>query len=170
MPAAFFASSRCASINRARSAASTFPPYHAGVGTFTALGTAELDALAAAFGLGAVREHRAIAAGTINSNFEIVTTGGRYFLRINEGKAEADVAWESRLVTALAAAGIATTPPLVAGDGRPYAALAGKWVSVFERSGPCRSSTLRQTITVVRRGRHATMPVIHDGSGIMGNG
>src|SRR5439155_10566659 len=52
----------------------------------------------------------------------------------NEGKAEADVAWEARLVTALAERKVVTPPPLPARDGRPYAALPGamsKWVSVF---------------------------------------
>jgi len=101
------------------------------VGTFTALGDAELADLAAAFGLGAVQSARTIAAGTINSNFDLVTERGRYFARVNEGKAEADVAWEARLVAALAERGVPTPPPLVARDGRPYAPLVGKWVSVF---------------------------------------
>jgi homoserine kinase type II len=102
------------------------------VGVFTALGAAELADLAAAFELGAVERSQPIAAGTINSNFELVAGGGRYFVRVNEGKAEADVAWESRLVTALAAAGVATPPPLVATSGLPYAPIAGrKWASVF---------------------------------------
>jgi homoserine kinase type II len=102
------------------------------VGVFTALGAAELADLAAAFELGAVERSQPIAAGTINSNFELVAGGGRYFVRVNEGKAEADVAWESRRVTARAAAGVATPPPLVATSGLPYAPIAGrKWASVF---------------------------------------
>lgn len=104
------------------------------VGTFTRLDDAELMELAAAFGLGDVREHRSIAAGTINSNYEIQTEHGRYFVRVNEGKSEHDVAWEARLVGALAGAGVVTPPPLVALDGRPYAPLRGattKWLSVF---------------------------------------
>ncbi len=104
------------------------------MGTFTVLGDAELSQLAEAFGLGAVERYASIAAGTINSNFELVTESGRYFVRVNEGKAEVDVGWEARLVTALAAAGVATPPSLVALDGRPYAPLANRharWVSVF---------------------------------------
>lgn len=102
--------------------------------TFTVLGATELGELAEAFGLGALREFRAIAAGTINSNFELTTDSGRYFLRVNEGKAEVDVAWESRLVAALAEKGVTTLAPLVARDNRPYAPLHAattKWVSVF---------------------------------------
>jgi homoserine kinase type II len=106
------------------------------VGVFTVLGEAELIELASALGLGGVREFRAIAAGTINSNFELVADSGRYFVRINEGKAEADVAWEARLVTALANAGVVTPSPMVATTtGLPYAPITShggrKWASVF---------------------------------------
>lgn len=101
------------------------------MGTFTTLGEVELGTVSRAFGLGAVRSFAPIAAGTINSNFELNTDGGKYFVRVNEGKAEVDVAWEARLVTALAAAGVVTPSPLAATDGRPYAPLARKWVSVF---------------------------------------
>ncbi|MDX2088936.1 MAG: homoserine kinase [Kofleriaceae bacterium] len=101
------------------------------MGVFTQLDHAAVREIARAFDLGTVEAFRAIAAGTINSNFEVITARGRWFLRINEGKAEPDVAWEARLVTALAAAGVATPPPLVARDGRPYLAHAGKWVSAF---------------------------------------
>jgi homoserine kinase type II len=103
------------------------------VGVFTSLGEAELVALSDAFGIGVVRDFHPIAAGTINSNFEIATESGAYFLRINEGKAEADVAWEARLVTALAAAGVPTPAPVVALDGRPYAQVPSlrKWASLF---------------------------------------
>jgi homoserine kinase type II len=100
---------------------------------FTRLEAAELADIADAFELGAVRGARVIHAGTINSNFAVDTERGAWFVRINEGKSEADVAWEAQLVTALAAGGVITPPPLTARDGRPYAPLHGtaKWVSVF---------------------------------------
>lgn len=104
------------------------------MGTFTALDTAEIGALADTFGLGAVHRYKAIAAGTINSNFALDTERGRFFVRVNEGKAEADVAWEAQLVTALGDAGIQTPRPLAARDGRPYAPLpsdATKLASAF---------------------------------------
>jgi homoserine kinase type II len=104
------------------------------VGTFTVLGVAEWGALASTFELGAVRSARPIAAGTINSNYELVTEHGRWFARVNEGKAEVDVAWEARLIGALAERGVATPAPRVASDGRPYAPVGApiaKWVSVF---------------------------------------
>ena len=101
---------------------------------FTELGEQELSEIAEAFGLGPVERHAAIAAGTINSNFELVTPRGRWFVRVNEGKAEVDVGWEARLVGELARLGVVTPPPVLARDGRPYAPLVGvlgKWVSVF---------------------------------------
>jgi len=103
------------------------------VALFTRLGDGELADIAHAFELGAVRGARPIAAGTINSNFAVTTERGDWFVRINEGKAEADVAWEAQLIAALAAGGVVTPPPLTARDGRPYAPLAGgdKWVSAF---------------------------------------
>ena len=108
------------------------------MGVFTQLGSAELAEVAEAFELGPVVRHHTIAAGTINSNFSVETERGRFFVRVNEGKAEVDVAWEARLVAALAAGGVVTPPPIVARDGRPYAPLAserGKWVSVFPWRG-----------------------------------
>ena len=103
------------------------------MGVFTQLGRAELCEIAEAFDLGEVIGFQTIAAGTINTNFRIDTARGRFFVRVNEGKAEVDVAWEARLVEALAIGGVRTPPPVPARDGRPYAPLlhTRKWVSVF---------------------------------------
>ncbi len=97
----------------------------------TQLGDSDLAIVAAAFDLGAVRDWRVIAGGCVNSNFGISTAAGRFFLRINEGKGEADVRYESELVEALAAAGVPTPAPLRTHDGRAFAEYAGKLVSVF---------------------------------------
>jgi homoserine kinase type II len=104
------------------------------VATFTTLDETDMARISAAFELGAVRSFRAIAAGTINSNFELHAERGHVFVRINEGKAEPDVAWEARLVAALAGGGVITPPPLIAAEGRPYMQLGDaprKWVSAF---------------------------------------
>lgn len=100
---------------------------------FTRLADSEVAELATEFALGSVRGVRVIHAGTINSNFVVETERGVWFVRINEGKSEADVAWEARLVAALAAGGVVTPPPILARDGRAYARLGAthKWVSVF---------------------------------------
>jgi len=100
------------------------------VGTFTELGPDEAAAVAARYGLGEVRGLTAIAAGTINSNFALDCAAGRFFLRINEGKREDDVAWEAALVADLAAAGVPAPVPLAIGGAR-YTEWRGRWISVF---------------------------------------
>jgi len=114
------------------------------VGTFTQLGDRDVASLASAFSLGEVVGVEPIAAGTINSNFRVSTVRdtdhpraetSSWFLRVNEGKSEDDVAYEARLVEAFAAGGVPTPSPIAASDGRRYAPLhtpAGpKWVSAF---------------------------------------
>ncbi|MBA3504109.1 MAG: homoserine kinase [Myxococcota bacterium] len=104
------------------------------MGVFTRLGDADLGDIVDAFELGELVSSQSIAAGTINSNFAIETARGKWFVRVNEGKSEVDVAWEARLVVELAAGGVVAPPPIAARDGRPYAPLgsaSGKWVSVF---------------------------------------
>ena len=76
--------------------------------THTRLDDAAMAELATLFALGEVVSWQPIEAGTINSNFALTTSSGRYFLRINEGKQAAEVAYEAELVTALAAAGVPT--------------------------------------------------------------
>ena len=100
---------------------------------FTRLGNAELAELSDVFEIGAVEVVHPISAGTINSNFEVHSERGRWFVRINEGKSEGDVAWEARLIEALSTGGVTTPAPVAARDGRRYAPLPGtdKWVSVF---------------------------------------
>ena len=90
------------------------------MGTFTTLDDADVAAIADGFALGAVRRWRAIAAGTINSNFDVDTDGGRVFVRVNEGKAVGDVAWEGELVAALAARGVPAPVPLLAPGGARF--------------------------------------------------
>src|SRR5262249_6896773 len=85
---------------------------------------------AAAFALGAVRSWRAIAAGTINSNFDVVTERGRWFVRVNEGKREDDVAWESELCAHLAERGAPVLVPLPSTRAR-YIVHRGLLVSAF---------------------------------------
>lgn len=100
------------------------------MGRFTELESVDAAALAARYGLGALHRILPIAAGTINSNFLIECDAGRFFLRINEGKREDEVAWEAELVLDLAAAGVPAPAPLAI-DGRRYTEHHGKWISVF---------------------------------------
>jgi homoserine kinase type II len=97
----------------------------------TSLEEADLRALAAAFGLGAVAAWGEVPVGTINSNYWVDAGGRRWFVRVNEDKSEADVRWEATLVLALAAAGVPTPPPVTAQHGEPLFRHRDRWVSVF---------------------------------------
>lgn len=99
--------------------------------SYTSLDDADLAELAARFGLGRVPTCRPLWAGTINSNFELDGDRGRLFLRVNEGKTVADVAYEAELIGHLAARGVPTPAPLLGVDGRPYADLGGRLVTLF---------------------------------------
>lgn len=101
------------------------------VATHTQLSTQEVERIAHAFGLEAVRQWRSIPGGCVNSNFAVSTASGRYFLRVNEGKEEADVRYESELVEALAGAGVPTPAPLRSCDGQPFVLHRDRYVSLF---------------------------------------
>ncbi len=85
---------------------------------FTSLQNQDFTTICSAYQLGAVQTWRAVAAGTVNSNFAVETDRGRYFVRINEGKSHADVVWEAQLLAALATAGVAIAPLCETSDQR----------------------------------------------------
>lgn len=101
------------------------------MGTFRTLSAADVTAICAAFGVRGYRAHAPIEAGTINTNLRVDTDGGRFFLRVNEGKALEDVVREAAIVAHVAAAGVPTPAPLRASDGAPTLAWSGAYVSVF---------------------------------------
>lgn len=96
----------------------------------TRLDEGDVRALARAFGLDEPSGWGVVAAGTINSNYWVQAGGRRWFLRVNEGKDEADVRWEAALVAELAAAGVPTPPPVPAPDGQPVRHR-DRWISLF---------------------------------------
>jgi homoserine kinase type II len=97
----------------------------------TRLDDGDVRQLARAFRLGDVTAWREVPAGTINSNYRVEAGGRTWFVRVNEGKSEADVRWEAELVGALSAAGVSTPPPVAAADGAPMWLHRDRWVSVF---------------------------------------
>ena len=97
---------------------------------FTRLDPPLVARIAARYGL-AVHATSPLAAGTINSNYRLDTDRGRVFLRVNEGAAEGDVAWEAALVDFLAARAVPTPRPLATTDGASYAAVDGVLVTLF---------------------------------------
>jgi homoserine kinase type II len=91
----------------------------------------QLHAYAEAFGLGSLQEIHPIAAGSVNTNYRLVCSGGSYFLRVNEAKGEADVDYEVALVDHLRAAGVPTAGPVFTRDGGVAIAHPAGPISVF---------------------------------------
>jgi homoserine kinase type II len=101
------------------------------VGLFTALSDVEVAQIADGYGLPAPTRVTPIAAGTVNSNFALELGEARWFLRVNEGKREAEVAIEAAVLDAACARGVTTPRPRRARDGCPYLAHGGRWLSLF---------------------------------------
>jgi homoserine kinase type II len=92
---------------------------------------AELDALLAAYDLGARRSSGGIEAGTVNTSYVLELDAGRYFLRIYEQQGAAGAEAEAQLLAHLASAGVSTPAPLPGRDGAAVRVLAGKPAAVF---------------------------------------
>jgi homoserine kinase type II len=102
------------------------------MGQFRQLEPADVEGILSSFGIPDYREHRPIAAGTINTNVEVRTAGHRFFLRINEGKTIDDVRREAAIVAHAAARGVPTPAPLsVPPTGDPFLVWQGALVSLF---------------------------------------
>src|SRR5262249_24810732 len=71
------------------------------------------------------------AKGTVNSNFRLQASGRNWFLRINEGKRDEDVAAEAQLVTRLREGGLPTPEVVPTRTGAWFARHAGKAVTLF---------------------------------------
>lgn len=71
------------------------------------------------------------AHGTVNSNFRVRASGRVWFLRLNEGKREEDVAAEVRLIDRLRAGGLPTPEIVRTPDGRAIVPAAGRPATLF---------------------------------------
>lgn len=98
---------------------------------YVMLGEAELAAALAAFGLPPPERVRPEPRGGENSNFHLWSGGRRLFLRVNEGKSDADVAFEAEVLRHLAAARFPAPQLVPAADGRPFARVAGRQALLF---------------------------------------
>ncbi len=102
------------------------------MGSFRTLTPHDVKEALSSFGLSGYARHSPIAAGTINTNIRVDTHEGLvWFLRINEGKAEDDVAREAAIVEHVAARGVTTPLPLRSTAGPRYARCGDAWASLF---------------------------------------
>jgi homoserine kinase type II len=98
---------------------------------FTPLAPADLAAAAAAFGLPPPDRVEPEPRGRINTSYHLWSGGERWFLRIAEGKGEADVAFEAEIQRFLFAAHFPVPALRTALDGRLLATVAGKPALLF---------------------------------------
>jgi homoserine kinase type II len=98
---------------------------------YTVLSPEELAAAARAFGLPPPDRVKAEPKGSVNTNYHLWAGGHRYFLRLNEGKTDADVAFEAEVQRYLFEARFPVPHLFFAGDGRPFVEVAGKQAMLF---------------------------------------
>ncbi len=99
---------------------------------FTQLDEEAVAGLSAEFSLGTLLAWKSIAAGTINSNYQLETSEGRFFLRVNEGKSEEEVRIEYQVLKHLVAQGVASPLPRRSKGGQGYCRWRDKFISVFD--------------------------------------
>lgn len=101
------------------------------MGVFRSLSATDVTALLSAFGVHGYRQHAPISAGTINTNVAVETDTAKLFLRVNEGKARADVEQEASVLAHVAARGVPTPSPVRTPGGDPFVAWEDVFVSLF---------------------------------------
>ena len=97
----------------------------------TPLDEVEARAVCEAYGLALESIEPLPAHGTVNSNFRVRASGRVWFLRLNEGKREQDVAAEVALVDRLRTHGLPTPEIVRARDGRAIVPAAGRPATLF---------------------------------------
>ncbi len=101
---------------------------------YTDLTPDEIAAAIRPYGLPAPDRVRPEPKGSVNTNFHVWAGGQRYFLRINEGKTERDVAFEAEVQRYLHEARFPVPHLHFADDGRPFVPVAGKLAMLFAYS------------------------------------
>jgi homoserine kinase type II len=98
---------------------------------YTVLSPGELAEVAARFGLPPPDRAEPEPRGRVNTSYHLWAGGRRWFLRVAEGKGEADVRFEAAVHQALCQAGFPAPRLRPAADGRPFAPAAGKPAMLF---------------------------------------
>lgn len=98
---------------------------------YTVLDGEQLATVLARFGLPAPSQAMPEPRGAINSGYHVWSGGRRYFLRVNEGKAAAEVSFEAEAQRYLHAARFAVPELILAVDGQAFVEVAGKPAMLF---------------------------------------
>jgi homoserine kinase type II len=98
---------------------------------YTVLTPDEIAAAVRPFGLPAPDRVKPEPKGSVNTNYHLWAGGERYFLRLNEGKTDADVLFEAEVQRYLFDARFPVPHVHFADDGRPWVLVAGKQAMLF---------------------------------------
>ncbi|MBI3303631.1 MAG: phosphotransferase, partial [Deltaproteobacteria bacterium] len=98
---------------------------------YTVLGRKTLASLVEDHGLGKLAKAVGVAAGSVNTHYLLETYKGKFFLKIDEVKSEAEARRELDLLLFLRTQGFACPRPLADRQGRYLRDYAGKAVSVY---------------------------------------
>src|ERR671939_1128328 len=98
---------------------------------YTPLSDAELAHALARYGLPAPERTLPEPKVSVNTNYHLWAGGRRWFLRVNEGKSAADVAFEAEVLRFLASHRFPGAPLVLATDGAPSVEVAGKPAMLF---------------------------------------
>lgn len=98
---------------------------------YTELSAEALAAALGRFGLPAPERARPEPRGAVNTSWHVWAGGERFFLRLAEGKEDAEVLFEAEVLGFLAAARFPVPRLRPADDGRPFARVAGRQAMLF---------------------------------------
>jgi len=98
---------------------------------YTPLATEELAAVASGFGLPPPERVVPEPKGSVNTNYHLWAGGRRWFLRVNEGKSDADVEFETAVLRFLEGAGFPSARLQPALDGRAWVPVRGRQAMLF---------------------------------------
>jgi homoserine kinase type II len=101
---------------------------------YTPLSPQDLADVAARFGLPAPERSLGEPKGSVNTNYHLWAGGERFFLRLNEGKSDADVEFEASALRYLEEAHFPAARLVLAADGRPFVALHGRQAQLYRYS------------------------------------
>ncbi len=98
---------------------------------YTPIDPSQMAAALARFGLPAPTQSRPEPRGAVNTGYHVWAGGHRFFLRVNEGKTEADVRFEAEVQRYLHAARFPVPELRLTEDGEPWVEIAGKPAMLF---------------------------------------
>ena len=98
---------------------------------YTQLSEEQLARVLARYGLPPPERTLPEPKGSVNTNYHLWAAGRRWFLRLNEGKSAADVAFEAEVLRFLAAHAFPGAPLVLAPDGGASVEEAGKLAMLF---------------------------------------